>query len=297
MKNRIVALSLIALAASAAGAGTAQELTQPTVNVYRVLQNVEGSETTVVEGLFRVDPALVGAACDYTAEVDICDARGQSLQKDKWDGACQQQNGTPVAALETFKFGMPKGETFTVIVSVNSKDKPKEKHTRTLTVKSLPSGSVTSDLILGRQVGLVDSASASQWTIRRGAIGIRAASEIVVEPASPSLAYYLEVYPGKELLSGIAWGVVRRPDGVELNRFQLQKLDSVSTFRPAPSHHSPYVAQFASLSSTAGKLTAFATRSRSGKFRHPRFGDWMTVPLGRCSGPGAPMPMPAKSLR
>jgi GWxTD domain-containing protein len=232
MKIRIVTLSLIALAASAAGAVTAQELKQPTVNLYRVLQNVEGAETTVVEGLFRVGPGLVGAACDYTAEVDIRDARGQTLQKDKWDGACQQQNGTPVAALETFHFGMPPGETFTVIVSVNSKDKPKEKHTRTLTVKSLPAGSVTSDLILGRQVGLVDSASASQWTIRRFGVGIRAASEIVVEPASPSLAYYLEVYPGKEMLSGIAWGVVRRPDGVELNRFQLQKLDSVKTFRP-----------------------------------------------------------------
>ncbi|MEO5510358.1 MAG: GWxTD domain-containing protein, partial [Longimicrobiales bacterium] len=187
-----------------------------------------------VEGLFRVDPALLGgAACDYTAELEIKDSRGQSLKQDKWDGTCPVANGSALPALEVFRFGMPDGETFTVIVSVNSKDRPKEKHSRTITVKSLPSRSATSDLVLARQVGLIDSATASQWTIKRGSVGIRAASETVVEPSAPTLAYYVELYPGKnQVFSGTAWGVVRTREGVELSRFQLQKLDSVVTFRP-----------------------------------------------------------------
>ena len=48
-----------------------------------------------------------------------------------------------------------------------------------------------------------------------------------------------------------------------------------TTLRPpraAPCHHSPSVAQFASLSSVAGRFTRSAISSRSGKSFHPRFG-------------------------
>ena len=73
-----------------------------------------------------------------------------------------------------------------------------------------------------------------------------------------------------------------------------------TTLRPpraAPSHHSPTVAQFASLSSVAGKPRRDVMRSRSGKSRHPRFGATTTNPFSRSSGPGAPMPIPRKSFR
>jgi GWxTD domain-containing protein len=233
MKNRVV-LSAILLAASAASTVAAQQLTPPTVNVYRVLQVVNDTTTTVVQGMFRVDPALLGgAACDYTAEIEVRDARGTSLRHDKWDGACPVQNGVVVPALEMFRFGMPAGETFTVDVAVNAKDKPKERHVKTLKVNALADKVLASDLILARKVGLVDSADSAEWNIRRGAVGLRASSEVVVEAGTPALSYYLELYPRHgHPVSGTVLGIVKRKDNAEITRFQLQKLDNVEEFRP-----------------------------------------------------------------
>src|SRR5437773_9906749 len=66
--------------------------------------------------------------------------------------------------------------------------------------------------------------------------------------------------------------------------------------RAAPRHHSPKMAQLASLSSVAGRSSARASRSRNGKFVHPRLGVSSTMPVFVLSGPGDPMPTPAISL-
>ncbi|OLB12605.1 MAG: hypothetical protein AUH07_07685 [Gemmatimonadetes bacterium 13_2_20CM_70_9] len=66
--------------------------------------------------------------------------------------------------------------------------------------------------------------------------------------------------------------------------------------RAAPRHHSPKIAQLASLSSVAGIPSAPATRSRSGKLTQPRLGVSSTTPVVVSSGPGDPIPSPAISL-
>ena len=66
--------------------------------------------------------------------------------------------------------------------------------------------------------------------------------------------------------------------------------------RAAPRHHSPKIAQFASLSSVPGSPSAPDSRSRKGKLVQPRFGVSSTTPRAVSSGPGAPMPTPAISL-
>src|SRR5207245_8987676 len=66
--------------------------------------------------------------------------------------------------------------------------------------------------------------------------------------------------------------------------------------RAAPRHHSPKMAQFASLSRVAGSPSACTTRSRSGKLVQPRFGVSSTTPRAVSSGPGAPLHTPAIHL-
>lgn len=213
----------------------AQSLSQPVVSVYRRLQVVNDSATTVVEGNFRVDPDLLGsAACDYTAQVIVKDASGQELSNDKWDRTCPVDNGVTQPMLEVFRFGMPARQTYSVEVGVNSKDKPKEKHVRTLKVSALDNA-LTSDLILAKQVGLItDQAPASQWTIHVGGVGLRTASEIILEPGKEALGYYVELYARRgKPLSGTVWAVVqRREDGLQFARFPLQRLDTAQGFTP-----------------------------------------------------------------
>jgi hypothetical protein len=67
--------------------------------------------------------------------------------------------------------------------------------------------------------------------------------------------------------------------------------------RAEPCHHSPNVAQFASLSSVVGSRSRSWIGSRSGKSFQPRFGATSTIPRSRSKGPGAPTPMPTKSCR
>jgi GWxTD domain-containing protein len=96
-------------------------------------------------------------------------------------------------------------------------------------VQSLTSDAVASDLILAREVALVDTTQSGSWTIRRGGVGIQASSQLVVQPSDPMLAYYLELYPKEHMpLTGTVFGVVKRRDGRELARFQLQTLERLN---------------------------------------------------------------------
>ena len=65
--------------------------------------------------------------------------------------------------------------------------------------------------------------------------------------------------------------------------------------RAAPCHHSPRMAQLASLSRVAGYPSASAIRCRSGRSTQARFGVRNTTPVEVSSGPGAPMPTPMTS--
>src|SRR4051812_44633525 len=90
MKKYGAFLVTLTLAACAAGAASAQTA-QPVVRVYRSLLP---DGTTSVDGLFRVDPEVLGTAtCDYTATVDEKDPAAKDptkslLRHDEWSSKC-----------------------------------------------------------------------------------------------------------------------------------------------------------------------------------------------------------------
>lgn len=224
MKHRI-GVVVMALAASAAGAIPAQQK-GPTVAVYRTFMD---PEFTVVQGLVRVDPIQLAAeTCEYGVAVVVRDKQANKLVDNTWENTCPRVNGVHAAGLETFQFGLRPAE-YTVEVSVFPKSRPTDRHTTTVTVQAFQGKPLASDLILAKGVGLVDSATASQWSMRRGQVGLRAASEMVIDPAEPNLSYYVELYPREgRPLNGKAEGVIRRADGRELHTIPLSTLSEVT---------------------------------------------------------------------
>jgi GWxTD domain-containing protein len=190
---------------------------------------------TVVHRLFRVDGEMLGtgSTCEYHVRLWVEDSTGTRLVNNEWDGRCPPAAAdAPPAALETFEFAVLPSR-YTVNVSVEPKGKPDARISTKVPLESLPTESLASDLILARRAGWVDSATDVQWTIRKGKLGIAASSEAVALETSPSIAYYLELYPraGKPV-SGTLVGVIRRPDGRQIAQLQLQRLQDVAESRP-----------------------------------------------------------------
>lgn len=211
-----------------AGNGAAQQLP---VTVYRSWQP---PDVTVVNGLFRVDGAMLGTgpACEYTVRLAVIDSAGTRLVNNEWDGRCPPpQNGLASGALETFEFGvLPAHYTVQVTVTPKSGGSPIRAE---VPLASLPADAAASDLILARRAGWVDSTANVQWTIRKGQLGIAAASEVVAEEKQPQVAYYLEIYPTEsDPMQGQLVGVIRRPDGMQLARMVLQRLQSAQQSQP-----------------------------------------------------------------
>ena len=230
MSSRLSVTALVVLAALAAGTGSAQQPGEgPRVTMYRTFID---PEYTVVQGLVGIDPAQLDTTCEYGMNVVVRDGSNTELVNQTWENRCPQLEGRHAQALETFQFGLrPAG--YTVEVSVFPKGQPAARRTTRLQVEAFNPPPLASDLILAHDVAVVDSATAGQWTIRRGNIGVRAASETAIDPAQPDLAYYLELYPRKgEPLNGSATGIVRRADGKELASFPLQQIAAVSVAQP-----------------------------------------------------------------
>lgn len=189
---------------------------------------------TVVEGLFRVDSQLLGTpgACQYQVGLQVFDTAGTALVQNQWQGHCPQAaDGSLAGALETFRFAVvPAQYTVRVTVTPEGKDAAK---TATLQLHGLPENTLVSDLILAKNVGMVDSTNAKQWNLRTGDVGLQAASEVTAEPDHPLVAYYLEVYPTADHpLNGTLYGVVKQPDGRELTHLKLQQLNQIGASRP-----------------------------------------------------------------
>lgn len=208
-------------------AGTALQEPQPDVTIYRSWRS---PNVTAVEGLFRVDPALLGTgSCAYGVRLTVRDSAGTQLKQEEWTGRCPEQNGQPAAALETFQFQVVPAR-YTVQVEVFPQGEPGRIRTRTLEVRGLAGNPLVSDLILARKVGFVDDTTqATTWTHRRGTVGLQLSSHLIVEPADPELSYYLELYPAEgRPMSGAVFGLIRRADGKELTRARLQQLNAVA---------------------------------------------------------------------
>jgi len=190
---------------------------------------------TVVNGLFRVDGAMLGTgdSCEYQVGLVVEDSTGTRLVNNQWAGHCPPpQGGVAAGALETFEFAVIPA-TYTVTVSVESKIGTVGKLVSKSVLTSLPSGVMLSDLILAKKAGWIDPGTEAQYSLRKGDLGIAVASEAVAEEDQPSLAYYVELYPpSDEPLSGTLIGVIRRLDGLRIAELKLQTFDDVAQARP-----------------------------------------------------------------
>ncbi|MCI0435605.1 MAG: GWxTD domain-containing protein [Gemmatimonadetes bacterium] len=213
-------------------AGAAPAASQLEVTMYRswLPPNV-----TVVHGLFRVDGAMLGTGqeCNYTIRLAVVDSVGTRLVNNEWEGHCPPpRDGMATGALETFEFAVLPAR-YTVEITVQGADTERRRLVASVPLHSLPDVSLASDLILARRAGWIDSTSTAQWTIRKGQLGIAAASEAVAEEARPQMAYYLEVYPAPgQPMNGKLIGLIRRLDGKQLARLELATLDAVEEARP-----------------------------------------------------------------
>ena len=219
-----------ALAFAVSTAAAALQEPQPEVTIYR---SWRAPNVTVVEGMFRVDPELLGtASCAYGVQLTVRDSAGTQLKQESWEGACPEQDGLIAAALETFQFQVVPA-AYSVEVEVYPSGDPARRRSTTLEVRGLERNPLVSDLILAREVAFVDTAADEQWTVRRGDIGLQLSSEVIVRPEDPSLSYYVELYPEEdEPMSGTVAGVIRRSDGRELTRVTLQTLAGLTEPRP-----------------------------------------------------------------
>lgn len=228
MRARVM-VRLIVAAGLAVGTPAASQLD---VTMYR---SWLPPDITFVQGLFRVDGAMLGTgpACAYVVRLAVVDSTGTRLVNSEWEGHCPPaRNGVAAGALETFEFALAPSR-YAVEITVQSTGAEPRRLTASVPVESLPNASLASDLILAQRAGWVDSASAAQWTIRKGQLGIAAASEVVAEEARPQMAYYIEMYPpAGHPLSGQLIGLIRRPDGKQLARIELARFDGVQEARP-----------------------------------------------------------------
>ncbi|MGH7448838.1 MAG: hypothetical protein ACRELT_14805, partial [Longimicrobiales bacterium] len=141
-------LSTMVAASASVTMGTAQQ-PQPDVTIYRLWLS---PNVTVVEGMFRVDPELLGTSdCAYGVELTVRDEHGVELTTTEWTGQCPMSAGVQVAGLETFQFNVVPA-AYTVTVAVFPQGRPDHRTSRTVGVQGLDSDAVASDLILAREV-------------------------------------------------------------------------------------------------------------------------------------------------
>jgi hypothetical protein len=112
---------------------TAQQ-PQPEVTVYR---SWRPPNVTFVEGMFRVDPELLGTTdCRYGVQLTVRDER-HAAQREQWTGSCPENRmARSRPALETFQFQVVPA-TYTVR-SKSFRRPARAGRTRTVTVRALP---------------------------------------------------------------------------------------------------------------------------------------------------------------
>lgn len=200
------------------------------VTVYR---SWRPPDVTMVEGLFWVRPAELGATsedgCPYSVELLVRDDESV-LVEEEWTGDCPESEGqiTEAAVLETFRFGLRPG-TYTVAVTVRAG----EERTVELEVDGYSGSPVASDMVLARHVDWVDSTNVDDWTLRRGDLGIVTAPDVVVEPEDPSLSYYIELYVEEEdRPAGELSAAILDQQGTTLHTVNLAEFEESGESRP-----------------------------------------------------------------
>ncbi len=200
-----------------------------------------GADLTVVDGVVQFDPRIAagGEGCAYVMGIEVRDSARTPILQDSWRGllSCSvlDETGTEqreLRVVETFQFAVVLGR-YSVVVSLEPAGKLEAATQAEFDLVSLPPGALVSDLILGRDVGIVDSAETTHWTVQKGQIGVAADPYLVCDANRSTLAYYIEFY-GESLdtLSGVAEGIIRRADGGEVLRSTIAQLEGEPLSRP-----------------------------------------------------------------
>lgn len=199
-----------------------------------------GGGLTLVDGVVQFDPSVVqgGEDCGYEMRLEVRDATNTAILEDSWSAlnACQaqgqQQPGRSIRIVETFQFAIKPGR-YSVDVSVQPAGHPESARLAGIDLVNLAEDSPASDLILGRDVGFVDTTEASWWTVRKGEMGIAADPYVIADEERSTLAYYIEVYrdSGSELDAEVV-GVISRQNGDEVVRTRLATLEGAEASQP-----------------------------------------------------------------
>ncbi|UCF18529.1 MAG: GWxTD domain-containing protein, partial [Gemmatimonadota bacterium] len=200
-----------------------------------------GADLTVVDGVVQFDPHIAagGEECAYLMGIEVRDSLDTPILQDDWRGvmSCDSagvsgESQREQRVVETFQFAVTAG-IYSVVVSVEPAGRPEAKTQGEYDLVSLSPGTLVSDLILGRDVGIVDTAEIAGWTVRKGQVGVAADPYIVCDASRPTLAYYVELY-GESLdtLNGVVEGIIRKADGGEVVRSRFADLEGEPGSRP-----------------------------------------------------------------
>lgn len=236
--RRLWPVAALVVAVAFGGAAEAQ-VSGLEVALYRTLR---GEEATLVDGVVEFEPRLVqgGEGCAYRMNVAVRDSSETKIYEDGWNGVlgCEGEQepaagGAGRVVVETFQFAIAPGR-YQVEVSVEPAGDPEAARSASVELVNLPQDALVSDLILGREVGFIDTTTtASEWTVAKGGIGIAADPYVVADQEKSSLAYYVEVYRRPESdWEGELVGVIRRRHGTEVTRTTLATLGRDAVSRP-----------------------------------------------------------------
>jgi GWxTD domain-containing protein len=218
----VIAAGTVLLTASA----TAQ-------NVDLILHRMkQDSNTTLVLGTLEMSrPLGRDLPCAYVVEMRVVDQNRTSLLNEAWreERSCPGVQLRTAVTYETLRLGVVPGR-YEVTAAMYPEGKAAEKKQKVVTVESLPRGARSSDLILAREVGVIDSTNNARWNVRYDGVGLITSSTVRIAPESPKLAFYLEVYPkASEAMTGKVVGTVRDAEGRQLAQMDLATISGTGT--------------------------------------------------------------------
>lgn len=213
--------ALVVAATSVAAPAVAQSAS---IALYRMKQD---SATLFLGALAIERPVGPGRICIYNVTLDVTQQRGPALMSEKWreERSCTGSLPRSVKTYETLRFGAAPGR-YEISAAMAPEGRPTDAKRTALAIESLPANARASDLVLAREIAVVDSTNQNRWTVRHDGIGIAAEPGAHIAAESPRVAFYLEVY-GKtdQALAGTLSGEVLDSEGKSMARMDLARIN------------------------------------------------------------------------
>ena len=193
-------------------------------NVDLALYRMKLDTATLLLGTVEVSrPLGRDLTCAYQVELKVVDQNRTTLLNDNWkeERGCAGAQSRTMVTYETLRLGLVPGR-YEFAAAMFPVGKPGDAKRKSVTVESLPRNARASDLILAREVGVIDSTNNARWNIRHDGVGMISGSRVQIAAENPKLSFYLEVYPKtNEPLTGKVVGTVRDPEGRQIAKMDL----------------------------------------------------------------------------